>query len=430
MPITIQPAFDALPAYRPIVFEAFLPTTLVPDVPVENAVVTIYNGATAITTIRYKSNRNQPGIPGSQDYFFDIDIQKICQDILAPSADLPSTMFGLGVFVTENTDFFGLFRIEITYEAISSTTGLLFAVPVVNDISNSFYIYTASRQCTAPLFEQMDLNDYVGAVVLSPETKFITKSSRSLKQKNADFSFLSVIQPNIGMALNGMQVELFDASGGLLYTGTTSTFMPPFSTQYTMNTGFDYLATVAWTYGAPNFSDPLIVSYTMSVGYLFPGVFPAFAYIRQSEVFSYELTGLCCGRRDLRLHWMNLLGGTDSYTFSSEKDLQLTTSSDRAQRSLSWEIGSLTPHSISDVGNFKIKSEGSTAYQLVSKFLTNTEATWLMELLTSPKVYAEINGDFVPVIIEDTSQSIDRQNGKIQYSITATLANDLIIQRI
>jgi hypothetical protein len=232
------------------------------------------------------------------------------------------------------------------------------------------------------------------------------------------------------MALNGMQVELFDASGALLYTGTTSTFMPPFSTQFTMNTGFDYLATVAWTYGAPNFSDPLITSYTMTAGYLFPGVFPAFAYVRQTEVFAYELTGLCCGRRDLRLHWMNLLGGTDSYTFSSEKDLQLTTSSDRAQRALSWEIGSLTPHSVSDVGNFKIKSEGSTAYQLVSKFLTNTEATWLMELLTSPKVYAEINGDFVPVIIEDTGQSIDRQNGKIQYSITATLANDLIIQRI
>ena len=51
-------------------------------------------------------------------------------------------------------------------------------------------------------------------------------------------------------------------------------------------------------------------------------------------------------------------------------------------------------------------------------------------LLMSTKVYAEINGEFIPVIIEDTEQDTTTESGFIRYEITAALANDLIIQRI
>jgi len=54
----------------------------------------------------------------------------------------------------------------------------------------------------------------------------------------------------------------------------------------------------------------------------------------------------------------------------------------------------------------------------------------LSEMLTSPKVYAEIDGDFIPVIVEPTTQSISRHNGKIRIAITVTFARDLIIQRV
>ena len=127
---------------------------------------------------------------------------------------------------------------------------------------------------------------------------------------------------------------------------------------------------------------------------------------------------------------MNLLGGADSYTFNSEKDLQLTTTNAIGQKALDWVISGLTPNNVSDIGNMKLKSEGSKSYQLNSKFLTNSEALWLSELLTSPKVYAEIDGDFIPVIVEPTTQSISRHTGKIRLPITVTLARNLIIQRL
>lgn len=427
MPISIQPAFDALPSYRPVKFESFSTTT--PSVVVENAVVELYRGAAIvpIVTERYKSSRVEPSfLPGLLDYYFEIDVQKFIQDVLAPTADLPSIMFDENTPPVDNVDFYGDFRIEITYEIINAISGLVVPAGFPPEVSNTFTVYTASKQHQ----EQMDLTDFIGAPIQAPETRFITKSPRSLKVKNNNFAFLSVIQPNIPLPLNGFRVELFDAAGALLYFGVAATGASAFSTQQTVNTGFEALSNITWLDGAPNFSDPLIVSYTISLGYLFIFPGPTIFYLRQTEIFNYELTGLCCGKRDLRLHFMNLLGGADSYTFNSEKDLILSTSSDRSQKALKWQIGSTTPHDVSDVGNFKIKSEGSTAYSLTSRFLTNQEATWLGELLTSPKVYAEIDGNFVPVIIEDTQQSIDRHSGKIKYSIVATLSNDLIIQRV
>ena len=130
------------------------------------------------------------------------------------------------------------------------------------------------------------------------------------------------------------------------------------------------------------------------------------------------------------LHWMNLLGGSDSYTFSSTKDFIMSTTSEEGEKALSWVIGSTTPNDKSDIGSMKLKSEAKKSYELNTKILTNTEALWLSELLVSPKVYAELDNTLIPVIVQPTTQSISRHTGKIRIPITVTLANDLIIQRI
>ena len=430
MAITIQPAFDALPAYRPVKFQA---TFTVPDpVIVENAVVTILNFGVAIgPPIRYKATRSEPSVfPGATAFIFEIDIQKYIQDILGPNKDLTSTFPPASTIGSiENEEMFGLFSISVTYEVISLATGLLEPTFGIVDVSNQFYVYSIARQSTAPFFEEMLLTDYVGSPILNPSS-FLTKSSRTLTVCEDDQAFLSIVQPNIFVPLNGFRIELFDANGASLDFGLGETGNPAFSNMQTMNTGFNSLAAQTYVDGAPNWANPLIASYTISFGYLFLVGGPAYVFFNQTELFTYEIKGKCCGLRELRLHWMNLLGGSDSYTFKSQKDLILSTTSDRSQAALPWTIGSLTPHNASDVGNFKIKSEGSTAFQLTSQFLTNTEATWLSELLMSPKVYAELNGELIPVIIEDTQQSISRDQGKIKFEVIATLANEFIIQRI
>ena len=415
--ILLQPAFDALPAYRPVKFLAVFNSTLA--APGENAVVTIYKDLVAIgPAIRFKSSSNAPGVaPLTQDYFFEIDIQKYCQDLLAPSTSLPSIFENAATnpavnLVIDNDDFYGLFRIEVFYEFVDPITGLL-TPSVVANISNTFGVFTASRT----QFEQMDLEDYIGTL-LGLDSKFLTKSSRDVDLCQSDNFMLSYMADFI----NSFEVRFFDSAGILLDFGVI-TFSAA-SGESTLNVGLDELAKCTWVLGFPVLPNPLIASYEVSFGYFAAGI-----YTRQSEIFTLNIIK-CCPLRELRLHWMNLLGGADSYTFSSTKDLIMSTTSEEGQKALSWVIGSTTPNDKSDIGSMKLKSEAKKSYELNTKILTNTEALWLSELLVSPKVYAELDNTLIPVIVQPTTQSISRHTGKIRMPITVTLANDLIIQRI
>ena len=414
--ILLQPPFAELPAYRPIKF--LLVFTSVLAAPFENAVVTIYKDAVEIgPPIRFKSSSNAPGVaPATQDYFFEVDIQKYCQDLLAPNTSLPSIFENASTnpsvnVAIDNDDFYGLFRIEITYEFINSTTGLLTPLPSV-DISNDFSIYTASRT----QFEQMDLEDYIGTF-LGVNTKFLTKSSTDVDICQTDNFMLSFIEP----AITHFFIRFYDSAGVLLDFGIATSGAT--AAERTLKVGLDELAKVTWTLGFPVLPNPLIASYQVSFGYFFA------SYVRQTEIFTFNLIK-CCPLRELRLHWMNLLGGADSYTFSSTKDLKMATTAEEGEKALSWVIGSTTPNDKSDIGSMKLKSEAKKSYELNTKILTNTEASWLSELLFSPKVYAELDNTLIPVIVQPTTQSISRHTGKIRMPIVVTLANDLIIQRI
>ena len=150
----------------------------------------------------------------------------------------------------------------------------------------------------------------------------------------------------------------------------------------------------------------------------------------KTETATFLVKNGCCSLRDLRLHFINMLGGLDSYTFNSQKELNLKAESTEAQKALNYTAGSSAPDLTTDSGSFKTKSTGSNSYKVKSRFLTNEKAAWLSELLTSPKVYAEIDGDFIPVIIQNKEQKTFSQAGKIRFEIVVKLANDLIIQRI
>lgn len=417
MPILLQPPFLELPAYRPIKFLLSFTSTLA--APFENAVVTIYKDTIAIgPPIRFKSSGNAPALaPGNQDYFFEVDIQKYCQDLLAPSAALPTIFLNAATnpasnIVIENKDFHGKFRIEITYEFIDSSTGLLTPFPLL-DVSNTFEVYPASRT----QFEQMDLSDYIGTL-LGLDTKFLTKSARQVDVCQTDNFMLSFINPNI----SAFEVRFFDSAGLLLDFGVGDSGATVF--ERTLNVGLDELAKCTYVLGFPVLPNPLIESYEVSFGYLVGGI-----YTRQTEIFTFNLIK-CCPLRELRLHWLNLLGGADSYTFSSTKDLIMTTTAEEGEKALTWAIGSTTPNNKSDIGSMKLKSEAKKSYELNTKILSNAEASWLSELLVSPKVYAELDNTLIPVIVQPTTQSISRHTGKIRMPITVTLANDLIIQRI
>lgn len=422
----IQSPFASLPAYRPIAYQASALGLDSPLTRVENAVVEIFqNYVTIGNYIRFKVARTAAGPPGYTNYIFDIDIQKYCQDLLGPTEALPSSFFKDVYDAVVNTEFFSIFTLIVTYEQINPTTGLLEASAHPPEASTDIAVFSISKYHTEP----MDLESYIGIFPRIPDTLFLTRSARELQVCQEDNVFVSYINP-LSMNMNGLFVNLFDSTGFPLTSGLTliSTLGP--LTMATINAGFDQLAAMTYVLGSPNFADPNVAYYSVNVGRVIISSGPTYSYTQQSELMMYELVGKCCSKRDLRLHWMNGLAGTDSYTFNSEKELNIKTTSQRGEKALNWEIGSSTPHSVNDIGKMKLKSEAVESYRVKSRFLTNDQALWLSELLTSPKVYAEIDGEFIPVIVEDTEQTIYSQDGKIQYEIQVTLANDRIIQRL
>jgi len=430
--INKQPPFPILPAYRPVAFELYV-DTLTSAYSAENAIVTIYKNGTAVSEpIPYKSVRNQTSPLSGLDtrWFFDVDIQKVCQDTLGPyAAQLTSNFVNPATRFVTNTDLYGVYYITVTYEVIDLATGLLEDSGVDQETSDNFTIVSSSKGN----LETMFLNDYYGSFA-SQNTKFLTKSSKTINVCKEDNVYLSFITPPdtppVPNNINSVFVQLFDSGGGLLSEGLAAFSLSP-STLNTLNNGFNSLSSATYYLGTPDFNDIELSYYTVSAGYG-DGNGTIADYVPNTETFRYNLTGSCCPAKSLRLHWLNRLGGVDSFTFDDAKDLQESTSSENGKQALGWVIGGTSPHKASSEGLFKYNSQSVQQYLIRTKFLSNNEALWLSDLLSSVKVYIDIDNTFTLVAckVEDTGQSITRNDGKIKYSLVLTLSNNPINHRI
>jgi len=307
---------------------------------------------------------------------------------------------------------------------INPITGLLEDAPGV-DLSSDFYVFSTALQ--HQFSTEMNLVPFTG-VAYGVDTNRLSNSPNPKKVCTNDNEYITIMQDDI-QAINGIRIEFFDETGALIGFMLSFTGAQPNASQFTVNVGLDGISNLVALDG---FFPPFTTfgSYNVQFGYITVSPGPSYAFLAQTEKYIYNVTGDCCEKKTLRLHWMNLLGGADSFTFKYDKDLKLSTSYDEGSKALGWEIGSANPHNLSDVGKMKLKSEGVSFYEVDSGILTNAQADWLQDLLMSPKVYAEIDGNFIPVIIDKKTQSITRNAGKIRMAIVAILANDKIIPRL
>lgn len=426
MTLIAQPFYDGLAAYRPVKFTTMITLT---DSAYISPVgyVTVYKDLVAIATdVPYYYSFSQAGTsPSDTDYTFYIDIQEFCQDSLAPTKELTTTFVEQGDNIVLNGDCFAEYYITVQYYAIDVPTNIFgIASSVSVDSSNSYTVMASSLNAQ----QDMNMLQYYGISGLQ-DGVFLTKSPRTLDVVDSDSSYLTGLTPHNITALNSFEVNLYNSAGGLEETGLMLMLGLTFINQLTLNTGYDSLALLTYDQGAPNFSNANVTYYTVTFGTAFL-IGPSYVYGRQTEIFTYNRVAACNSLRNLRFSWTNLLGGVDSYTFDSEKDLVITTSFDTAIGALSWNAGLAIPDNKQDVGRFKTNSQAGSRYELLSKYLTNQEATWLSELYMSPKVYAVIDGVFIPVVIDKTETSIARHNGKIRLRVVAILSNDYIIPRI
>lgn len=431
MAINKQPPFEILPAYRPVAFELYF-DALTSNFKGENAVVTVYKNGIPIITKRYKSARNtvSPLSPLDTRWFFDVDIQKYCQDTLAPYTNLTSTFVDPAAnTIIDNQDMYATYYIAVTYEVIDLSTALLEDSGIDEETSDEFVVFSASKGNTEGMF----LTEYHGTFA-GQNMKFLTKSERTLeicKDANAYLSFITPPDtPDFPDNINYMRVQLYNSSGVLLSEGAR-VFGGLKSKQFTLNTGVDGLSNLPYLGGTPDFTDTELSYYTITIG-VWDNNTPLSTFTEHSEVFTYKLKPSCCISKTLRLHWLNKVGGVDSFTFEDGKDFQVVTSSQRGKQALGWNIGSTSPHKASSEGLYKYDSMSIEQYLVSATLLKNSEALFLSDLLSSPKVYIDIDNTFelVACVVEDITQSVTRNDGKIPYNLLITLSNNPINHRL
>lgn len=143
-----------------------------------------------------------------------------------------------------------------------------------------------------------------------------------------------------------------------------------------------------------------------------------------------------CGKYDRqRIHFLNRLGGYDSFTFNMKSEL----SSSITRKSYGQKLGALTGSSYGfdprGRGMQVMDTQESRQYRFNSDWLTEEQMDWLNELISSPKIFLDNGsageGSLIPLNVDTNSfQFKKKQNDSVfQLEFMASLTVNETRQR-
>lgn len=142
-----------------------------------------------------------------------------------------------------------------------------------------------------------------------------------------------------------------------------------------------------------------------------------------SETRRFRLQNL--GTDTTRIHFLNRLGGFDSYTFAgAERRTVKTGSSTFQQLRPAWGFNPTAR------GRQVFQKEATIRLSCSSDALRPDEMIWLEELLTSPAVYVQLGENHIPVVLKDGDfEIVDPVKNIHRLRVELEYANDLVLQQ-
>ena len=141
-----------------------------------------------------------------------------------------------------------------------------------------------------------------------------------------------------------------------------------------------------------------------------------------TEQRTFVLNNHC--QQGTRVHFLNRLGGYDSYTFTATEVRKLTTENLLFERYRGHKAG------VRDRGKAVQSINATETLIATTDALTTAEALWLEELLTSPNVFVQRNGENIPVIVSDGEfVTNDDDNSLLTLTVELQIANAVVTQR-
>lgn len=137
----------------------------------------------------------------------------------------------------------------------------------------------------------------------------------------------------------------------------------------------------------------------------------------------FEFTIDCCPRYEVvLLHFLNRFNGFETARFSLVNKLSSDIERKTFQKNdYQFNTDSVTYSNNNIYNESKINygSKINWKYKLIMDFPTDAEYQWLNQLITSPQIYAEIDGSYYPVTITNTNYEYSKHifNGLKQFEI-------------
>ena len=414
-------------------------------------------------------------------------------------------------------------RVEATFEVISSTGAIVTSSSSIGNFQTVSYINSVNQFEKDKLFYEYLSLDNTSDVTTRHNTRFLTRCKNGTAEftnnifkkpvridEQAEFLQFYIRRANSSgiagsgndkVGAMGLRIETYTASGAAstfyvrdfednLVTEKDSTLNEFFISDQQNNTFIqnispDYINNTAslknpsnsgattfpyWTtYSGDKITDSVLyyrvsiikLSFEADGGNYFTRRCSEYRYFnidRETKNIPYEF---------VRFHWLNSLGGTDSYTakrdivegLSISRDVVERKSGDRTWYQEDTDSGTALANTdyISDTmrggdiykGGREVTNVNAERNQSVYTEPLNIQtAKWLEEIMLSPNVWIEMDTEatqvgkqrnpylrpsdkeYIPVIITNSDiETVNQENGLVKFNIEYTLAHKVITQR-
>lgn len=320
-------------------------------------------------------------VPDPVHGFGLFDAKRVIQTYLTYDLDL--SVVGITTCTENNTNYTIGYGEE--YGDLSS------GVTQYNDLTTS-----AIRYPYAGSFKTLDFIDYNEQTwaMDSSGSLFMTNQPRPFRIFKNQKAWLGMIQHNI-FFMDLVKVNTYTSSGTLIQTAQ---FNNGFPSNFFLKSiaGFNLNDITALTGGA----QPIL---TDSVAYYTIQAFDSVTLC--SELFRFDIDRTCEWESDnsYDVYFQNALGWFDSFRFTKLNTVSHEINAKYYKQSTGSFGASTFNVAKTDRAKTQYYTDYSDRWKLRSAPITQAESTWLLELVTSPQVFININDELIPVTITQTN---------------------------
>lgn len=122
-----------------------------------------------------------------------------------------------------------------------------------------------------------------------------------------------------------------------------------------------------------------------------------------SNLTTFYIDAKCSKYTPIRLHWLNRLGGFDSFNFGLKSMEETKVQRDSYQQQSNTFSGTSWDYTKASRGRTEYNVEMTDMLTINTDYLTESESAWMQDLFTSPVIYQELSNELIAVNIDGRS---------------------------